>query len=62
MNSKKNNKKEVINVNVNKSIKEEAMKIFKNNEITMTDAIEMFLNKIVEYNGIPFELIRKKKH
>ena len=62
MNSKKNNKKDVINVNVNKSIKEEAMKIFKNNEITMTDAIEMFLNKIVEYNGIPFELIRKKKH
>ena len=62
MNSKKNNKKDVINVNVNKSIKEEAMKIFKNNEITMTDAIEMFLNKIVEYNGIPFELIRKKRH
>lgn len=62
MNSKKNNKKEVINVNVNKKIKEEAMKIFKNNEITMTGAIEMLLNKIVEYNGIPFELIRKKKH
>lgn len=52
---------EVINVNVDAKIKEEATKIFKNINLTMTDAINLYLEKIIEYNGIPFKIVKNPK-
>ena len=57
-------KKSVININVNKELKEEAMKVFKEYGLTMTDAINLYLREIIKYNGIPFRIAldpKKKK-
>lgn len=50
-----------VNVNVDANIKEEATKIFKNLNLTKTDAINLYLEKIIEYNGIPFKIVKNPK-
>lgn len=55
----------VINVQVDTKAKEEAMKVFKEYGLTMTEAIELYLKEIIKCNGIPFRLTlddgKKKK-
>lgn len=51
----------VINVQVDTKVKEEAMKIFKEYGLTMTDAINLYLEEIIKCNGIPFRLTLNPK-
>lgn len=54
-------KNDVINVNVKKETKEKAMEIFKKYNLTMTEAITMYLKEIIKYNGIPFRIVKNPK-
>ena len=49
-------KSAVINVRVEPQIKELAEDLYKSFGITLTDAINMFLNKSIVEGGLPFEL------
>jgi DNA-damage-inducible protein J len=44
------------NIYLNKSIKNQAQKIFKEYGISLSDAVNMFLRQSVYENGIPFQL------
>lgn len=48
--------KAVINVNVDKKVKEEAIQVLNNLNLTLTEAIELYLKEIIKYNGIPFKI------
>lgn len=45
-----------LNICVDKNIKEESEKIFKDLGLDMTIAINMFLRQVIRVNGIPFEI------
>lgn len=47
----------LINVNVDKQIKEDATSILKDLGLNMSTAINMFLTQVVKRNGIPFEIV-----
>lgn len=53
--------KDNINIKVSVEVKEEAIKIFKENGLSITDAIEIYLEEIIKYNGIPFPLALDSK-
>lgn len=50
----------LINVNVDKQIKEEATSILKSLGLNMSTAINMFLTQVVKRDGIPFEVTNPK--
>ena len=50
----------LINVNVDKQIKEEATSILKGLGLNMSTAINMFLAQVVKRDGIPFEVANPK--
>lgn len=50
----------LINVNVDKQIKEEATNILKGLGLNMSTAINMFLTQVVKRDGIPFEIVNPK--
>lgn len=50
----------LINVNVDKQVKEDATNILKGLGLNMSTAINMFLTQIVKRNGIPFEIVNPK--
>ena len=52
---------DVINVNVDAKNKQEAISAFKENGLTMTDAISLYLREIIKCNGIPFRLTLNSK-
>lgn len=49
-----------LNVRVSPKIKMEAEKIYSDFGITLSDAVNMFLNKSVMVGGLPFDLIQPK--
>lgn len=53
------NKATLITVNVDKTTKDEAAKIFADCGLNMSTAINIFLKACIKNNGIPF-LINKK--
>ena len=50
-------KDDVININVNAKIKEEAAKILKEKGYSMTEAINLYLKEVIKCNGIPFDIV-----
>jgi addiction module RelB/DinJ family antitoxin len=52
------NKIDVINVMVNREVKEKATKVLKMYNISMTQAITLYLKEIINYNGIPFRIVK----
>ena len=46
----------VINIRVNDEVKKEAEIIFKSLGLNMSDAMNLFLKKCINENGIPFDL------
>ena len=49
-----------INVQVNSKTKEDATKVLKNLGLSMSSAIEIFLNQVILNDGIPFEVTNRK--
>ena len=49
----------VINVRTEPEIKERAENLYKSMGVSLTDAINMFLYKSLDYRGLPFELCRE---
>lgn len=56
------NNKDNINIKVNQNIKEETIRIFNENGLNITEAIELYLREIIKYNGIPFSLKLDEKN
>ena len=50
-----------INIRVNPVLKKNAEELFSSFGITLSDAINIFLNKSVMIGGLPFELKKEKK-
>ena len=50
-----------INIRVNPVLKKSAEELFSSFGITLSDAINIFLNKSVMVGGLPFELKKEKK-
>ena len=50
-----------INIRVNPVLKKNAEELFSSFGITLSDAINIFLNKSVMVGGLPFELKKEKK-
>jgi DNA-damage-inducible protein J len=49
----------VINVRTEPDIKAQAESLYKSMGVSLTDAINMFLYKSIDYRGLPFELVRE---
>ncbi|MDR1905785.1 MAG: type II toxin-antitoxin system RelB/DinJ family antitoxin [Clostridiales bacterium] len=49
-------KNEVLHIRVKQNVKEEAEEIFEQIGLTSAQAINIFLNKVINTNGIPFDL------
>ncbi len=49
----------VINVRTEPEIKEQVERLYKSMGVSLSDAINMFLYKSIDYRGLPFELCRK---
>ena len=45
-----------LNIRTDKAIKEAAESIFREFDLTMTSAVNMFLRQVIRENGIPFSL------
>ena len=50
-----------INTKVEKDIKEQAEEILSDLGLTISDAVRIFLKKVINYDGIPFSLKRNEK-
>lgn len=50
------NRDAYLNVRVNKQQKEAAEKIFKELGLTLSDAVNVFLNQAIRRNGFPFDV------
>ena len=46
----------VINIHINDEVKKEAESIFKSLDLNMSVAMNLFLKKCINENGIPFDL------
>lgn len=53
---KGSDKRAVINIHVNDEVKKEAETIFKSLGLNMSVAMNLFLKKCINENGIPFDL------
>ena len=49
----------IINVRIDPDIKAKAENLYKSMGVSLTDAINMFLYKSLETNGLPFKLCRE---
>jgi DNA-damage-inducible protein J len=49
----------VINVRTEPSIKTQAENLYNSMGVSLSDAINMFLYKSIDYRGLPFELCRE---
>ena len=49
----------IINIRVDNEIKKQASELFNSLGLNMSTAINMFLNKCINENGIPFEIKKK---
>jgi DNA-damage-inducible protein J len=49
----------VINVRTEPRIKEQAETLYNSMGVSLSDAINMFLYKSIDYRGLPFELCRE---
>ncbi|MDR0571133.1 MAG: type II toxin-antitoxin system RelB/DinJ family antitoxin [Clostridiales Family XIII bacterium] len=49
----------VINVRTEPNIKAQAESLYKSMGVSLTDAINMFLYKSIDFRGLPFELVRE---
>jgi DNA-damage-inducible protein J len=49
----------VINVRTEPEIKEQAERLYRSMGVSLTDAINMFLYKSIDFRGLPFELCRE---
>ena len=49
----------VINVRTDPEIKERVESLYKSMGVSLSDAINMFLYKSLDYRGLPFELCRE---
>jgi DNA-damage-inducible protein J len=49
----------VINVRTEPKIKEQAENLYNSMGVSLSDAINMFLYKSIDYRGLPFELCRE---
>lgn len=49
----------VINVRTEPEIKVQAESLYKSMGVSLTDAINMFLYKSIDFRGLPFELCRE---
>ncbi|WP_335937264.1 type II toxin-antitoxin system RelB/DinJ family antitoxin [Fusobacterium polymorphum] len=56
MDIKGSDKRAVINIHVNDEVKKEAETIFKSLGLNMSVAMNLFLKKCINENGIPFDL------
>ncbi len=45
-----------LNIRIDKSVKDQAEVIFKELGLNMTTAINIFLRKVIQENGIPFDV------
>jgi DNA-damage-inducible protein J len=45
-----------INARVNKKVKADAQKVFREVGVNTSDAVDMFLRQVVMHQGIPFEV------
>ena len=52
----KKNKKELIHLRIDPTIKEKSEYIFNKLGITMSDAVSLFLNQVILKSGIPFKV------
>jgi DNA-damage-inducible protein J len=49
----------VINVRTEPTIKQQAENLYNSMGVSLSDAINMFLYKSIDYRGLPFELCRE---
>lgn len=49
-----------LNIRIDPKTKEEAEKLFQSFGITLSDAVNIFLNQSLMENGLPFEMKRKR--
>ena len=49
----------VINVRTEPDIKAQAEALYKSMGVSLSDAINMFLYKSIDYHGLPFDLVRE---
>ena len=49
----------VINVRTEPAIKDKVERLYKSMGVSLSDAINMFLYKSIDYRGLPFELCRE---
>ena len=49
----------VINVRTEPAIKEKAEALYKSMGVSLSDAINMFLYKSIDFRGLPFDLVRE---
>jgi DNA-damage-inducible protein J len=49
----------VINVRTEPAIKSQAENLYKSMGVSLSDAINMFLYKSIDYRGLPFDLCRE---
>ena len=49
----------VINVRTEPDIKAQAEALYKSMGVSLSDAINMFLYKSIDYRGLPFDLVRE---
>lgn len=52
-------KNAVINVRTEQTIKDQAEALYRSMGVSLSDAINMFLYKSIDYHGLPFELVRE---
>ena len=55
------NESSVINVNVDKEVKEQATNILKDLGLNMSTAINIFLKQVIKTEGIPFKISNRKE-
>ncbi len=51
-----------LNVNIDSDVKERASQVFSKLGLDMTTAVTIYLNQVIQKNGIPFDLTLEKTH
>mgnify|MGYP004449854011 FL=1 len=49
----------VINIRTEPAIKAQAEALYRSLGVSLTDAVNMFLYKSIDFNGLPFDLVRE---